>query len=91
MLPFSTLDCYCGFHKPKTSAVTTCYIRKDASERFPRFSSFISLCDLLIGANVGRDIKKVEKHCYKSFAAVRTSSGRRKQHLEVTDWFTYLH
>jgi len=50
MLPFLTLDCYCGFHKPKASAVTTCYIRKDASERFPRFSSFIFSCDLLIGA-----------------------------------------
>jgi len=32
--------------------VTTCYIRKDASERFPRFSSFIVSCDLLIGAPV---------------------------------------
>jgi len=40
-LPFLTLDCYCGFHKPKASVVTTCYIRKDAPERFPRFSSFI--------------------------------------------------
>jgi len=50
MLPFLTLDCYCGFHKPKASAATTCYIRKDASERFPRFSSFIFLCDLLISA-----------------------------------------
>jgi len=52
MLPFLTLDCYCGFQKPKASAVTTCYISKDASERFPRFSSFIVLCDLLIGAPV---------------------------------------
>jgi len=57
-----SLDCYCGFHKPKASAVTTCYIRKDASERFSRFSSFIVLCVLLIGAKMGRDIKKVEKH-----------------------------
>jgi len=30
--------------------VTTCYIRKDASERFPRSSSFIVMCNLLIGA-----------------------------------------
>jgi len=52
MLPFLTLDCYCGFHKPEASAVTTCYIPKDASERFPRFSSFIVLCDLVIGAPV---------------------------------------
>jgi len=50
MLPILTLDCYCGFHKPKASTVTTCYIRKEASERFPRFSSFIVLCDLLIGS-----------------------------------------
>jgi len=57
-----SLDCYCGFHKPKASAVTTCYICKDVSERFPLFSCFTVLCDLLIGAKVGRDIEKVEKH-----------------------------
>jgi len=49
-LPFLTLDSYCGFHKPKASAATTCYVCKDASERFPRISSFIFLCDVLIGA-----------------------------------------
>jgi len=49
MLPFLTLDCYCGFHKPKASAVTTCYICKEVLGRFPCFSSFIFLCDLLIG------------------------------------------
>jgi len=32
------------------------------TERFPRFSSFIFLCDLLIGAKAGRHLKKVEKH-----------------------------
>jgi len=50
MLPFLTLDCYCGFHKPKASAVTTFYICKDVLERFLRFRRFIFLCDLLIGA-----------------------------------------
>jgi len=32
--------------------MTPCYVRKDASERFPRFSSFIFLCDLLTGTPV---------------------------------------
>jgi len=42
--PILTFDCYCGFHKPKASTATTSYTLKDASKRFPRFSSFI-FCD----------------------------------------------
>ena len=77
-----SLDCYCGFHKPKASAVTTCYICKDVSERFPLFSCFTVLCDLLIGAKVGRDIEKVEKH----WSRVR---GLNKSSESGTAWCTW--
>jgi len=40
------LESFGGFTKPLSNAVTTRYLRKHASECFPRFSSFIFLCDL---------------------------------------------
>ena len=41
-----TLDWFGGFVKPWSDAVITWNLRKHASERFPRFSSFIILCDV---------------------------------------------
>jgi len=44
------MEYFRGFIKPRSNEVTTWYLRKRALARFSRFSSFIVLCDLSVGA-----------------------------------------